>query len=210
MGIDHELRYVGGCVVSKFLLVELSPQPASASSNPGSNAPLDNTCQNSTLPAANAVAAINAWTAAGFPPSQLALGVPSYGIVSRSSATRLYQRDQNAPPPYTYASTEEGGDSGAVQFRRLVDQGVLCRNPSRLGGYDGCGGFIREWDECSSTPFLRSEVVDQVISYDDAQSLELKSALARERKLIGVNMFDVHGDTDQWDLVDSVRRGLGL
>jgi chitinase len=201
---------MGVCVRSKFLLFELSPQTASASSNPGSNAPLDDACHNSTQPAANAAAAINSWTAAGFPSRQLALGVPSYGYISRSRETRLHQRDQNASSPYVQAVTEEGRDNGPVQFRGLVDQGVLCRDPFWPGGYLGCGGFTREWDSCSSTPFLRSDYVDQVISYDDAQSLGLKSALVKEQKLIGVNMFDIHGDTDQWDLVDSVRRSLGL
>jgi len=190
------------------------------SSNLGPNAPLDDACKNSTQPAANAVAAINAWTAAGIPPSQLVLGVPSYGYVSRSDATGLRQRDQDVPspppstppppPPYARVVTEEGGDSGPVQFRGLVDQGVLCHDPNWPGGYLGCGGFTREWDACSSTPFLRSEGVGQVIAYDDVQSLGLKSSLVRERKLLGVNMFDLHGDTDQWELVDSIRRGLGL
>jgi len=197
----------------------LSNQLFSASSNLGPNAPLDDACKNSTQPAANAVAAINAWTAAGVPPTQLVLGVPSYGYVSHSDATGLRQRDdQNVqppplpppPPPYARVVTEEGGDSGPVQFRGLVDQGVLCNDPNWPGGYHGCGGFTREWDACSSTPFLRSEVVGQVIAYDDVQSLGLKSSLVRERKLLGVNMFDLHGDTDQWELVDSVRRGLGL
>lgn len=188
----------------------------SASSNLGPNAPLDDACQNSTQPAANAVGAINAWTAAGIPPRQLVLGVPSYGYVSRSDATRLRQRDRNIPPPASASpyvrvfTEEEGGDNGPVQFRGLVDQGALCSDPNWPGGYLGCGGFTREWDTCSSTPFLRSEIVGQVISYDDVQSLGLKSSLVRERKLLGVNMFDLHGDTDQWELVDSVRRGLGL
>jgi chitinase len=202
---------VGACVLSNSFSSSCPlKRLSSASSIPGSNAPLDDACQNSTQPAANAAAAINAWTAAGFAPRQLALGVPSYGYISRSSSTRLRQRDQIAPPPYVQAVTEEGRDSGSVQFRGLVNQGVLCRDPYWPGGYLGCGGFNREWDACSNTPFLRSDFVDQVITYDDGQSLGLKSALAKDRKLIGVNMFDLHGDTDQWDLVDSVRRGLGL
>ena len=202
---------MGACVLSNsFSSSSLSPQTASASSNPGSNAPLNDGCQNSTVPAANAAAAINAWTAAGFAPRQLALGVPSYGYISRSSAAHLRQRDLNVTPPYVQAVTEEGRDSGSVQFRGLVDQGVLRRDPLEPGGYLGGGGFTREWDPCSSTPFLRSDFIDQVIAYDDVQSLGLKSALAKEQKLIGVNMFDLHGDTDQWDLVDSVRRSLGL
>ena len=212
-----------GGAFSRFCLVPSSLEAVpsnklSASSNLGPNAPLDDACKNSTQPAANAVAAINAWTAAGIPPSQLVLGVPSYGYVSRSDATGLRQRDQNAPPPpsppspppYARVVTEEGGDSGPVQFRGLVDQGVLCQDQNWPGGYLGCGGFTREWDACSSTPFLRSEGVGQVIAYDDVQSLGLKSSLVRERKLLGVNMFDLHGDTDQWELVDSIRRGLGL
>lgn len=201
---------MGACVRSNSLALSCLLEPALASPNPGSNAPLDDGCRNSTQPAANAVAAISAWTAAGVPARQLALGVPSYGYISRSSATGLRQRDQYAPPSYVQAFTEEGGDSGSVQFRELVDQGVLCRDPNIPGGYLGCGGFTREWDACSSTPFLRSEVVDQVMTYDDAQSLGLKSSLVRERKLIGVNMFDLHGDTDRWELVYAVRRGLGL
>ena len=211
---------MGACVLSFCLIPSLEAVPSnklSASSNPGPNAPLDDACKNSTQPAANAAAAINAWTAAGIPPRQLVLGVPSYGYVSRSNATRLRQRDQNMPspppppptPPYVGVLTEEGGDSGPVQFRELVGQGVLCKDPNRPGGYLGCGGFTREWDACSSTPFLHSEVAGQVIAYDDEQSLGLKTSLVEERKLLGVNMFDLHGDTDQWELVNSVRRGLG-
>lgn len=156
---------------------------------------------------ASAAAAINAWTGAGFPPSQIALGVPSYGYISLSRATQLRQRDQNAP---VRALTSEGTDSGQVQFRDLVRQGALCSDPMWPGGYYGCRGFTRAWDECSSTPYLRSEAEGQVIAYDDVQSLGLKSEYARQRGLLGVNIFDLHGDTDQWELVDSLRRGLGL
>ncbi|KAI0251261.1 glycoside hydrolase family 18 protein [Lactifluus subvellereus] len=182
-----------------------------ASPNPGPNAPLADGCQNSTMPVASADAAVKAWTAAGFQSSQVALGVPSYGYISRSNATRLRQRDQNAPPSNVHVVTDEGADSGQVEFRELVDQGVLCKNTTtRPGVYVGCGGFTREWDLCSSTPFLRSEAGAQVITYDDVESLGLKATYARQRGLLGVNIFDLHGDTNQWELVDSLRQGLGL
>jgi chitinase len=71
-------------------------------------------------------------------------------------------------------------------------------------------GFERKWDVCSSTPYLRSAAAKQVITYDDPQSLEMKAVFARYTGLLGVNMFDIHGDTDGWDLTDAVRRGLGL
>ncbi|KAI9466875.1 glycoside hydrolase family 18 protein [Lactarius psammicola] len=181
-----------------------------ASSYPGPNAPLDNACRNSSQPAANAEAAVNAWTAAGFPSNKLVLGVPSYGYISQSSATGLRQRSENAPPLNVHAVTDEGADSGQVQFRELVRQNVLCEDPAGPGVYVGCGGFTRGWDACSSTPFVRSDKGKQIVTYDDPQSLGLKSAFAKQHGLLGVNLFDVHGDTDRWELVDSLRQGLGL
>ena len=76
--------------------------------------------------------------------------------------------------------------------------------------FTGLKGFVRLWDACSSTPYLRSATAGQVISYDDPQSLEMKATFARYAGLRGVNMFDAHGDTDAGDLVDAIRRGLGL
>ena len=180
-----------------------------SSDNPGPNAPLSNGCQNSSQPAANAEAAVDAWTAAGFPSNKLVLAVPSYGYISRSSASQLRQRDEENPPN-VHAVTGEGTDTGQVQFRELVRENVLCEDPAGPGVYIGCGGFTREWDACSSTPFLHSDDEKQIVTYDDPQSLGLKSAFAKERGLLGVNFFDVHGDTDKWELVDSLRQGLGM
>ncbi|KAH9179848.1 glycoside hydrolase family 18 protein [Lactarius sanguifluus] len=162
-----------------------------ASPNPGPNAPLSNACHNSSQPAASAEAAVNAWAAAGFPSNKLVLGVPSYGYISDSKRTATQ---------HTLLSPDEGADNGQVQFRELVRQSVLCEDPGGPGVYVGCGGFTREWDACSSTPF-------QVVTYDDPQSLGLKAAFAKQHGLLGVNLFDVHGDTDRWELVDSLRQG---
>lgn len=76
--------------------------------------------------------------------------------------------------------------------------------PRYLGG----GGFTRFWDACSDTPFLRSETVGQVISYDDPQSMEMKAIFAAKVGLRGVNIFQVGGDSLGWDLAQAVRRGL--
>ncbi|KAI9512210.1 glycoside hydrolase family 18 protein [Russula earlei] len=181
-----------------------------ASSNPGPNAPLNDACRNSTQPEASAFAAIGAWIKAGVPANQLVLGVPSYGYISRSNATGLRQRDEEAPPFYARPLSDTGEETGQVQFRELVNQGALCVDPNKPRAYRGCGGFTREWDACSDTPFLLSKVGGQVITYDDGQSLGLKAAYAKQLGLLGVNVFDLHGDTDQWDLTDSLRQGLGL
>lgn len=119
-----------------------------------------------------------------------------------------------------------------MQFRDLLKQGVLLYIPDYDGAeyasanmnasaltfagkrienwHTGYSGFARQWDGCSNTPYLRGGSAKQVVSYDDPQSLEMKGMFAKEAGLLGVNMFDVHGDTDHWDLTDAIRRGLGL
>ncbi|TFK56000.1 glycoside hydrolase family 18 protein [Heliocybe sulcata] len=185
-------------------------------SNPGPNAPLSNACGNSTQPDANANSAIAAWAAAGMPTNKIVLGVPSYGYISKSSATKLRTRADDATlavspglvpfqDPVTLKNDNGGSDGGQLQFSQLVEQGAVS-----VPGFQGAGGFTRNWDVCSSTPYLTSKIAGQVITYDDPESLQMKAELAKTRGLLGVNMFDVHGDTENWDLVDAVRDGLGL
>lgn len=105
----------------------------------------------------------------------------------------------------------DGGSDGQVQFRELLTQGAL----AVANGTDGrvfvaSGGFTRSWDECSSTPYLQSASASQVIPYDDPQSLAMKAAFAKKVGMLGTNMFDVHGDTAQWDLTYAVRQAMGL
>lgn len=108
----------------------------------------------------------------------------------------------------------DASDGGQVQFNALISQGSLVRHALAAGNdnvtYTGGGGFTRYWDDCSSTPFLRSDSVGQVITYDDPESLGMKAEFAAQVGMLGVNMFDVHGDSVQWDLTDAVRLKLGL
>jgi chitinase len=191
-----------------------------ASSKPGPNAPLRDNCGNSTQPEANAVAAVKAWTAARFPVEKLVLGLPSYGYISASTASRLRTRakvKQKTKPHSLKIINEEGGSVGQVQFNDLVRQGALIRtseaskhNTSSVLSFIAGSGFERRWDSCSETPFLRSTATRQVITYDDLESLQLKTVFAREVGMLGVNLFDVHGDTVTWDLTDCIRKGLEL
>jgi chitinase len=186
-----------------------------SSAAPGPNAPLADACGNSTQPAANAHTAVQAWSAAGLPPHQITLGLPAYGYLSRSAATSLRGRARkvhaaDAGPALTLVNGDGGADNGQVQFRALVAQGALVRAAPGTGGpaFAGAHGFERRWDACSATPFLRSEAAGQVVTYDDPESLALKARFAADAGLRGVNMFDVHGDTDRWDLIDAARAGL--
>lgn len=187
-----------------------------ASRDPGPNAPLHDACNNSTQPNANAVSAYNAWTAANFPAHKLILGLPSYGYVSSSTVERL--RTRSEPPSgqtsnFTTAAGNE--DGGQIQFRELIEQGIIVRSTNQFEQrntaypvFTGSGGFERLWDACSDTPYLRSSSSGQVITYDDPESLAMKAAFAKAVGMGGVNLFDASGDTEQWDLIDTVRRSI--
>jgi chitinase len=160
------------------------------------------------------VAAYNAWTSAGFPASKLVLGIPSYGYVSTSNSTRLKTRSPRRQVRSSVKVVDE--DGGQVQFRDLLSQGALVRcedardEESTSPTFAAYGGFERNWDDCSCTPFLRSSSSGQVVTYDDPVSVRMKAAFVKEVGMLGTNMFDIHGDTDQWDLTDSIRKAMGL
>ncbi|WWC64508.1 uncharacterized protein I303_107118 [Kwoniella dejecticola CBS 10117] len=195
-----------------------------SSSTPGPNAPLSDACGNSTQPLANAYAAVSSWTGAGMPANQITLGVPAYGYLQQSSANSLKQKKRSAfpQPPHKNSTRNEaraskvtiyndwgGSSDGQIMFDDLITQGAL-----KLvdGEYVGTGGFVRHWDACSSTPWIKSTYSDQIITYDDTQSMNLKGQFAAQVGLRGCNMFSIDGDWtgSSWPLTDAVRSGLGL
>lgn len=186
--------------------------PFPAPGVPGPNAPLSDYCHNSTQPEANAVAGFDAWTSAGFPANKLVLGLPSYGYVYTSDAHRLRQRANLKDRDQDAEVTVMAEDGFQVLFRELVGQGALGLVPAsgdrQFPRFEGDGGFVRHWDGCSSTPFLRSSRAGQVIAYDDPQSLAMKAEFVRRMGMLGVNIFDAHGDTEEWHLTDTVRKAV--
>ncbi|KAG1755573.1 glycoside hydrolase family 18 protein [Suillus lakei] len=180
-----------------------------AATPPGPNAPLYDGCGNSTQPSQNAVSGYNAWTSAGFPANKLVLGLAGYGYVSNIGVNHLRQRrSPEAPRLHRLArrTTVYSDDDHQVQFRDLVSKGILQRNGDGTYAAVPSSGFQRSWDKCSATPFLHSDT--QTIPYDDPESLAMKGAFAKKTGMLGVNMFDVHGETDQWDLITAARNAL--
>lgn len=185
-----------------------------SSSTPGPNAPLSDGCKNSDQPTANAYSAVASWTAAGMPANKITLGIPAYGYVQQSSATHLYNR-RSYPPAQkrqsiTVQNSEGGTTSGQVTFESLVKQGALV---STGGQYIGGGGFTRNWDECSSTPWLKSTSSGQIITYDDPQSISLKGQFAKQAGLKGCSVWSLDGDylgPGSWPLSKAARSGMGI
>ncbi|KAF5333128.1 hypothetical protein D9611_002412 [Ephemerocybe angulata] len=116
---------------------------------------------------------------------------------------------ENAGAPHPITVTDSDNQ---VQFRDLVQQGVLSLAAAADGTiqYNAAGGFERRWDSCSETPFLRSLDSGQIVTYDDTISLALKARFAREVGMMGVNIFDIHGDTDEGHLIGAIRGAMGV
>ncbi|KIL68084.1 glycoside hydrolase family 18 protein [Amanita muscaria Koide BX008] len=192
-----------------------------SSSNPGPNAPLYDSCGNSTQPDANAIAAFESWTASGFPSNKLVLGLPTYGYISNSTATHLRTRNLDTQEHYfgriypqnlVKVLNTDGDSDGQVPFQELVRQGALSPVVDPRTGdrtFEGTGGYERDWDACSGTPFLRSLWAEQVITYDDTRSIGMKALYSQKVGMLGINFFDLSGDTREGDLVNAAIRALG-
>jgi chitinase len=130
------------------------------STSVGPNAPLDDSC--SSTPEGSAMSAVKAWTAAGFPASQIVLGVASYGhsfYVMTSAAMAGSMLAINAPfdksmQPHgdnwdADAGTDQCGNptpiGGIFDFWGLVEKGFLNNNGTTAPGMDF------RYDDCSQT-----------------------------------------------------------
>lgn len=134
----------------------------------GPNAPLNDTCAPAADQQGSAVSAVAAWTAAGFPASQIVLGVPSYGhsftvepsaaLVSGSESTlAAYPAfvssqqplgdawDTNATAGVDQCGNPTGGPSGIFDFWGLVEEGFLTDNGT------AADGIAYRFDDCSQT-----------------------------------------------------------
>lgn len=196
-----------------------------SSSNPGPNAPLANLCGNSDQPDASAAAAVNAWTAAGMPREKILMGMPMYGYVSKSGATKLKQRAASEDHSHRKPSQEEiqqqqallhpgqGSSfkqsqlsSGQNNFNVLVAQGYLIADGS--GNYKAESGWTLKRDACSDTPYMYDH--QQVITYDDPLSIYEKSVFSALSGIAGVGFWSIEGDTKKQELVNAAIKGLTL
>ncbi|VDC03751.1 unnamed protein product [Peniophora sp. CBMAI 1063] len=191
------------------------------SSTVGPNAPLYDDC----APEAegSAASALTAWTGAGFPASQIILGVASYGhsfSVTKSSALlangslALYPsfNSANQPAGDKWDSTADGstdscGDEdtvgGVFDFWGLVDGDFLDTSGAALMGID----YI--YDECSQTPFVYNTTTQVMVSYDDMTSFAAKGQWIQSNGLAGFAMWEAGGDYKDI-LLNAISSGIGI
>ncbi|KAF8663412.1 hypothetical protein AX16_000984 [Volvariella volvacea WC 439] len=187
------------------LITVMNYDVSSGSSTPGPNAPMSDICRNSTRPQDSLAAAYNSWTRAGFPAHKLLVGLAAYGTRFRSSANTLSNRAKVVRSIFDILDDDE-----EVPFRFLVSSGVLTIDNDTTAEFVESGGFTREWDHCSQTPYIYSTSEREVVAYDDPQSLTLKTMLARETGMGGFAFWAASGDTPRGDLVRAARKGYGI
>lgn len=143
----------------------------------GFNAPLYASAKTPT-PQMNVDSSVRMVLAAGVPRRKLVLGLPFYGHAYSNVPPKndgLFQpADPNAPAFW-------GGRDG-IDYRDIV-----ARQPTK-------NGFVRHWDADARVPWLYNPRTRIWISYDDAESIQAKSAYVRSRRLAGVMIWQLSGD----------------
>ncbi|KAJ1718773.1 hypothetical protein LPJ53_006322, partial [Coemansia erecta] len=160
-------------------------------------------------PQFSVASAIDAWSSAGWPTSQINVGVPFYGY------SMVTEQDMSKDPSNMYAtisSTIPQGDkddelsvapcsdgpavySGEWQWKHLRDQGLLT-SPTTAAA-----PWIRTWDSTTSTPWLFNPNSSIFITYEDTQSIKLKVDYAASRGLAGTMIWSMDMDSND-ELLD--------
>jgi chitinase len=122
---------------------------------------------------ASADRGVREFLAAGVPPEKLVLGVPFYGRA------------------WSVASDER---RGLYQPGKAPAERIETGYASLAARCIGKGGFERVWDEKAQAPYLWNAEKRIFISYEDPESLRVKSRYIREQGLAGAMFWEYYAD----------------
>ena len=130
--------------------------------------------------------AVRDFLAAGVPASKLVLGVPFYGRVWEGMGSREGLYREGRPPGQRI-------DSSHASLAALI----------------GREGWTRGWDAAAQAPFLWNEARKTFVTYEDEESLRIKSRYVLETGLGGVMFWEYHADRTGalLDTLDAALRG---
>lgn len=70
--------------------------------------------------------------------------------------------------------------------------------------YINKNGFARHWDSIAQAPYLYSKADSIFITYDDQESVKLKTQYAKDKKLGGIMFWQLPSDAPQNGLLDAI------
>ncbi|KAI8443254.1 chitinase [Phakopsora pachyrhizi] len=178
------------------------------STTTGPLSPLQSTCADDENQI-SVESAVEVYLQQGFKPSQMALGIPTYGRSWTLASPILTPRTVQNYTTYYYQNftdiprggqfdDEPGVDvcgqnstswGGTILFTELLSRGYLDEDEM------ASAGFVRYYDECSRQPFIVNGTL--MISYDDTRSTLRKVQYAKSKNLAGVYFFDTLGTTER-------------
>jgi chitinase len=126
--------------------------------------------------------AVREFLAAGVPASKLVLGVPFYG------------RGWGNVAPIS---------NGLYQPGKALGKGIGLAYGQLAKNMIGRDGFVRFWDSQAQAPYLWNADRRVFITYDDTESMRLKSRYVRERGLAGA-MFWQNGEDPTGALLEAL------
>ncbi len=139
----------------------------------------------------NTSAAVTGYLSAGGPASKIIVGVPFYGRGWQNvgpTNNGLFQPGQGAS-----IGTWE---PGMFDFKDL-DQNYVSKN-----------GYVRYWDNASQVPYLYNPAQRTFITYDDPQSIGLKSDYINSQNLGGAMLWELSADTSNNSLISALSAPL--
>ena len=107
--------------------------------------------------------------------------------------------------------TDENGviigrwESGIWDYRGIAESYLDPSDPTQASK----PGYVRGWDEAAATPYLYSATDGIWFSYDDAQSVRIKTQYVQDNGYRGVIVWDTTLDDCQDTLAKAVNEGLG-
>lgn len=142
-------------------------------------------------PQFNVDSAVKYYLSQGFPPEKIVVGMPLYG----RSYTGVASTTDGLHSPYQgvgQGSTSEAG----ILFLFDIKQNFLNQ-------------YVRYWDDQAKVPYLYNPTTKQFISYDDEESLKIKSEYVKEHHLGGAMVWELGEDTrPAWDGMHAIYNTL--
>jgi len=139
----------------------------------------------------NVNAAIQAYLDAGIPPAKVVMGLPFYGRGWQDVSATAIGRFQSA----SGAAANGTWEAGIFDYKDLKNNFVG-------------QGYTRYWDEDAQVPYLYNPATGIWISYDDTESMTIKTEYIVSEGLGGAMYWELSSDTADAELLSVVYEGF--